>query len=169
MPKFMPIYGPVVADTFYVNDTLAARDVAITLPEIAPVTASVQAMGTMDLPIWQNIENMELAITKIGIDVGMRKMIKPTPLSMEARWVQTVTDANGATRNVGCKAFIKGIPNKIPGIGVALGEASENECTSTVTRYQLVVDGQEMLLIDRLAGIIRIDGTDYASSLNSLL
>ena len=169
MPKFMPIYGPVVADTFYVNGALAGRDVGITLPEVTPATASVQAMGTLDLPIWQNIENMELAITKIGVDMGLRKMIKPEPLTMEARWVQTVTDANGMTKNVGCKAFAKGIPNKIPGIGVALGEASESECTSTVTRYQLIVDGQEVFLIDRLAGIIRIDGVDYAGGLNSLL
>lgn len=169
MAKFMPVYGPVVADTFYVNNAMAARDVAITLPEITPTTASVQAMGTLDLPIWQNIENMELAVTKIGVDTGMSQMIKPEPLNMEARWVQTVTDANGSTKNVGCKAFVKGIPNKIPGVGVSIGETSENECTFAVTRYQLIVDGAEMFLVDRLAGIIKINGVDYAASLNNLL
>ena len=34
-------------------------------------------MGTMSLPIWQLIENMELAITKIGVDKGLRSMITP--------------------------------------------------------------------------------------------
>jgi P2 family phage contractile tail tube protein len=169
MPNFMPIYGPVVADTFYVDNALAARDVGFTLPEIVPATASVQAMGTFDIPVWQLLENMELTVTKIGIDLGMRKMFKPTPQNLEARWAQTVTDADGATKNVGCKAFVKGTPNKIPGIGIAMGEASENECTYTVTRYQLIVDGQEIFLIDRLAGIVRINGTDYAASLNNLL
>lgn len=169
MPKFMPVYGPVVADTFYVNNVMAARDVSISLPEITPVTASVQAMGTLDLPIWQNIENMEMAITKVGIDAGMRQMIKPVPLNMEARWVQTVTDATGNTRNAGCKAFVKGIPNKIPGLGVNIGETSESECTFAVTRYQLFVDGSEMFLVDRLAGIIRINGVDYAKNLYNLL
>lgn len=167
--KFMPIYGPVVADTFYAGNQLAARDVSMALPEVTPITASVQAMGTLDLPIWQSIENMEFGITKVGIDMGLGRMLKPGPLSMEGRWVQTVTDANGNTRNVGCKAFVKGIANKIPGLGVAVGEASEGECTYAVTRYQLFVDGKEMFLIDRLAGIVRIDGTDYAGNLNSLL
>ena len=83
--------------------------------------------------------------------------------------MQTVTDANGATKNVGCKAFMRGIPNKIPGIAVTVGEASENECTFALTRYQLIVDGVEMFLIDRLAGILRIAGKDYASDMANML
>jgi phage tail tube protein FII len=69
---------------------------------------------------------------------------------------------------VGCKAFIKGIPNKIPGIGITTGEASENECTIATTRYNLFVDGVEMFLIDRLAGIVRIAGKNFAD-IDSLL
>lgn len=166
--KFMNINGPITADTIYVNNKLAARDVAITLPEVTAIAVDVQAMGTMSLPIWSMLDNMELAITKIGIDMGLRDMVTPDSQNYEARFVQTVTDANGNTTNVGCKAFIKGIANKIPGIAVTMGEASENEATVTVTRYQLMVDGQEMFLIDRLAGICRIGGKDYAN-VNNLL
>ena len=166
--KFMNICGPITADTVYVNNKLAARDVAITLPEVTATAVDVQAMGTMSLPIWSMLDNMELAMTKIGIDMGLRDMITPDSQNYEARFVQTVTDANGNTKNVGCKAFIKGIANKIPGIAVTMGEASENETTITVTRYQLMVDGQEMFLIDRLAGICRIGGKDYAN-VNNLL
>ena len=96
-------------------------------------------------------------------------MIRPEPLALETRWVQTVTDAGGATKEVGCKAFMRGIPNKIPSMSITVGEASENEVTMTLTRYQLFVDGQEMFLIDRLAGIVRIASKDYASALNNLL
>lgn len=166
--KFVNICGPVVGTTAYCEGALVARDTAITLPEVTPVTADLQAMGTFSLPIWQLIENMETAITKIGADMGLRALIKPDMKPLEFRWVQTVTDANGTTKNVGCKAFIKGIPNKIPGIGVTVGEASENECTIATTRYNLFVDGQEMFLIDRLAGIVRIAGTNYGD-MNSML
>lgn len=166
--KFVNICGPVVGTTAYCEGALVARDTAITLPEVTPVTADLQAMGTYSLPIWQLIENMETAITKIGADMGLRALIKPDMKPLEFRWVQTVTDANGTTKNVGCKAFIKGIPNKIPGIGVTVGEASENECTIATTRYNLFVDGQEMFLIDRLAGIVRIAGTNYGD-MNSML
>lgn len=168
MSKFVNICGPVVGTTAYSGGKLVARDTAITLPEITPVTADLAAMGTFSLPIWQLIENMETAITKIGVDLGLRELIVPDMKPLEFRWVQTVTDANGVTKNVGCKAFIKGIPNKIPGIGITVGEASESECTIATTRYNLFVDGQEMFLVDRLAGIVRIAGKNYAD-LNSLL
>ena len=79
---FVDICGAIVADTTYVNNVLAAKDVEATLPEVAPVAAEVQAMGTMSLPIWQLIENMELAITKIGVDKGLRSMITPETQSL---------------------------------------------------------------------------------------
>lgn len=159
---FVPINGPVVADTAYSDGELVARDVGITLPEVAAQTADLMAMGTMSMPIWQLIENMETAITKIGVDKGLSKLIKPDMKPLEFRWPQTVTDADGITKTVSCKAFIRGIPNKIPAIGIAVGEAGENEVTIMTTRYSLFVDGKEMFLIDRLAGIVRIDGKDYA-------
>ena len=168
MSTFMNICGPVLGVTVYAENKLVARDSAITLPEITPMTTDLQAMGTFTLPIWQLIENMETTITKIGVDMGLRDIIKPDMKPLEFRWAQTVTDANGTTKNVGCKAFIKGIPNKIPGIGVTVGEASENECTIATTRYNLFVDGQEVFLIDRLAGIVRIDGKNY-SDFSSML
>lgn len=169
MAAFVNISGPIVANTAYVGNNLVARDVSATLPEITPTTVDVQAMGTWSLPIWQLVEDMQFSITKIGIDMGLRSMLKPEPLAMELRFVQTVTDANGATKNVGAKAFLKGIPASIPGIGVEIGSASENECSYSITRYQLVVDGVEMLMIDRLAGILRIGGTDYARGITNLL
>lgn len=166
---FVPINGPVIANTVYIDSKLVARDVTATLPEITPVTADLQAMGTMSFPIWQLLENMEAAITKIGVDLGLRTMIKPDMKPLELRWVQTVVDANGISKEVGCKAFLRGIPTKIPGVSVAVGDPSENECTFTVTRYNLFVGGQEFCLIDRLAGIVRIDGKDYASNIESML
>lgn len=166
--SFVNICGPVVADTIYSDGKLVARDVSVTLPEITPMTADLQAMGTFSIPIWQLIEHMETSVTKIGIDEGFRSMIKPDMKPFECRWVQTVTDANGHTKNVGCKAFIKGVPSKIPGIGLGVGEASESEITIATVRYSLFVDGKEMFLVDRLAGIVRIDGKDYAD-LSSML
>ena len=168
MSKFVNISGPVVGTTAYSEGKLVARDTAITLPEVTPVTADLAAMGTFSMPIWQLIENMETAITKIGTDLGLREIIKPDMKPLEFRWAQTVTDANGVTKDVGCKAFIKGIPNKIPGIGVTVGETSENECTIATTRYNLFVDGVEMFLVDRMAGIVRIAGKNYAN-IDSLL
>ena len=168
MSKFVNVCGPVVADTVYSENQLVARDVAVTLPEVTPITADLSIMGTFSMPVWQLIEHMEAAITKIGVDKGLRALITPKLKPLEFRWVQTVTDASGATRNVGCKAFLQGIPMKLPEVGVEIGSASEHEATIGLLRYQLYVDNEEMWLIDRTAGIVRIAGVNY-SDLDSLL
>lgn len=168
MGLFVPICGPIVANTAYSEGELVARDVNINLPEVSPKTADLSAMGTFSMPIWQLIEHMEAAITKIGLDKGLRNMITPDMKPLELRWVQTVTDANGKTRDVGCKAFLRGIPANLPSIGQEVGSVSEHEIKIALTRYNLFVDGYEMWLIDRLAGIVRINGKTY-TNLDSLL
>ena len=95
---FIDVRGPVMANTAYVNNQLVAHDVAFTLPEITPMTADVQAMGSMSLPIWGLFEDMESTITKIGVDLGLAKLITPQPMTIEYRWVQSVTSADGSTR-----------------------------------------------------------------------
>ena len=159
--KFVNISGPVVANSVYSDNVLVARDVSVTLPAVTPMTADLQAMGTFTMPIWQLIESMELAITKIGIDLGLRSMMTPDMKPLEVRWVQTVTDASGTTKNVGCKAFLRGIPTKLPEVALEVGSASEHEVTISLLRYNLFVDGVEMFLIDRIAGKVKIAGKDY--------
>lgn len=162
MSKFVNICGPVVADTVYSDGALVARDTGFTLPAVTPMTADLSAMGTMSLPIWQLIEDMEASITKIGIDLGLRNLVTPDMKPLEIRFVQTVTDANGNTKNIGCKAFLKGMPKSLPEVGGEVGSTIEGSVAIGLTRYQLFVDGAEMWLIDRLAGIVRINGKNYA-------
>lgn len=167
--KFLNINGPIAADTVYSNNVLVAKDVEFTLPEVSPTMADVEAMGTMSIPLWSRLDNMEMSITKIGLDKGLSNLLQPELKPLEFRFPQEVMDANGETKVVSCKAFIKGMNTTVPGIGITPGEASSNELTYAVTRYQLFVDGEEILLIDRLAGIVRIAGKDYTSGLQSML
>ena len=167
--KFVNICGPIVANSVYADNTLVARDVAANLPEVVPTTVDVNAMGTWSLPNWLLLEDMQASITKIGYDQGLGALLRPGPIALEMRMVQSVTDANGNTKNVSVKAFMKGICAGVPGFDASVGSASENETNLSITRYQLVVDGTEILLVDRLALILRIMGTDYAKDLMSML
>lgn len=165
---FVPICGPVVADTAYADGVLVARDVSLNLPEVVPATADLPAMGTLSIPIWQLIEHMEATVNKIGLDKGLRSLLKPNMKQIEFRWVQTVTDANGNTKNVGCKAFLKGISANLPAVDLEVGSVTEHGARIALARYNLFVDGEEMWLIDRFAGKVRIDGKEYAD-LSSML
>ena len=73
---WLDLKGPILADTVYIGGTLVAKDVTIALPAVTPVTADFKAMGTYTAPILGQIEAMEASITKIGIDLGLRNMMK---------------------------------------------------------------------------------------------
>lgn len=165
----MDRHSAVTADVLLINKAKAAEDVSFELPGVALQTADVQAMGTLSLPLLGLLDDMTLKITKIGIDRGFAEMAKLEKMEMEFRWIQDKINEGGAVAHQGCKAFLNVIPQEIPGVSVELGSASELELTYTVTRYQLFVNGVEILLIDRLNQILRINGKDYMSDIKKLL
>ena len=161
--------GAIVADTVYTDGKLVAKDVGFTLPAVALQTGDVQAMGTMSVPLVGLLDDMELAITKIGIDLGLSKLSRLEKQNIEFRWVQNVVKSDGSSSVEGCKAFVRCMPKSIPGIGVEIGSASENELTYGVSRLQIYCAGTEYLLVDRLSQKLRIDGKDYMDGITKLL
>lgn len=166
---WLDLKGPILADTVYVDGVLAAKDVTIALPPVNLVTADFKAMGTYTAPLLGQIEAMEASITKIGIDLGLRSLVKLTSKTIEIRWAQDVKLSDGSTKTEGCKAFLRCVSKGIPGLNVDPGNASENEITLAVSRYQLFVAGDEYWLIDQLNTIMRVGGVDYAKDIRSVL
>ena len=120
---WLDLKGPILADTVYIGGTLVAKDVTISLPAVTPVTADFKAMGTYTAPILGQIEAMEASITKIGIDLGLRNMMKLESKTIEIRWAQDVKQADGSTKTEGCKAFLRCVSKGIPGLnGRARGD-----------------------------------------------
>lgn len=165
------IRGAVNGTTVYIDGNLVARNTTITLPEITHVTATVNAaLGEHEVPLFGLVEAMEATIKKIGVDLGLTKGLAMEAKTYEFRWAQQVTPVGGSDKVEGCKAFIRGIPKiAAPSIELSAGESVEVDIPLSVTRYQLYLGGNELLLVDKLAGICRINGTDYADSVNSLL
>lgn len=168
MGKFVKITGPIEASTIYSgsgqNKTLVACDANVTLPEVAPVTADVNGiMGTGSIPLAGVIEDMEMTITKVGVDRNLALLTKPGMHEVEVRWVQDEIDANGNTSKVGCKAFMNVLAKTLmPGASLEVGASSENDTTFEVTRYRLLINNEEVFLIDRFSKILKVLGVDYA-------
>lgn len=160
--------GPVLASKVLCDKDVVAENVKITLPEVTFQTVEFQAMGTMELPI-PLTDALEAGVTHIGFDKGYYKMLGLKSQTFEYRFVQNVTKPSGEQKPQGCKAFIKGVAKNIPGGDLEIGSSFEGAITIAVTRYQLYVDGKEVILIDKLKGICKINGKDYAKEINSLL
>ena len=159
----------VLADTCYCDNILAAQDVAVALPAVTFLTTEINAMGTMDVVLAGLIEAMEATITKIGIDTGLGRMLTPKKHNFEFRWAQNVLKSDGTTKPEGCKAFITGVPKGVPATSLEIGSNIESEIAIGCTRYQLFCGGKEILCIDRISQICKINGIDYYQSIKTLL
>lgn len=169
MAGWKDLPGGVVASTVYSDGALISRNATVTLPEVSNVTAEIRAGGTVEVPITGQVEAMEMTVTQNAADEGLGDLASPGSHSVEVRWVQDELSNDGTLRTVGYKAFVRAYSKTIPGVSVEVGSLSENECTLGVTRYQLFRDGAEILCIDQLNGIYKVNGTDYAASVWSLL
>lgn len=170
MSSYVEITGAINGTTAYVNGQCMGRDVTVSLPEVALFLAEIQAMGTTEIPLLGLLEAMEASIKKIGVDNGLTKACTPESKIYEFRWVQTVTDASGSFKQVGCKAILRAMSKVImPGVDIEPGSTVEAEIPLATTRYVLYVNGTEQLCVDKLAQVLRIDGKDYLSDINSLL
>ena len=167
--KWLDLKGPTVADTVYADNVLVAKDVTFTLPGLEFMTADVMAMGNMTVPLIGLLENMELTITKIGLDMGLSRLSKLEKQNLEFRWVQNVVNADGSQSSEGCKAFVRTLPGALPEISVEVGSSVEGEITYNVTRQQIYMNGTEYMCVDRLSHTLRVEGKDYMSPINNLL
>lgn len=166
---FLPIKGAVLANTCYKDGVLVAKDVTLTLPTVTYKTAEHNALGTVELPMLGQIEAMEAAVTKKGYDDGLAALAMPEAMNLEFRFVQDVIGSDNVAKPEGCKVFMRAVPKMLPGSDLEPSAVGDTQITFAVTRYQMFVGGIEVCLIDQLNGIQRINGVDYAKSINSLL
>lgn len=166
---FLPIKGAVLANTVYRDGELVAKDVTLTLPSVNYLTAEHNAMGKIELPMLGQIEAMEASVTKKGYDKGLAELAAPEAMNLEFRFVQDVIGSDNVSKPEGCKAFMRATPKTLPGSDLEPGAVGETQITFAVTRYQLIVGGDEVCLIDQLTGQQKVNGKDYAKNINSLL
>lgn len=169
MLQFLNIKGAILGSSVYKDGVLVARDITITLPDVSFATAEHKAMGTLELPMLGQLETMEASVTKTGYDSGLAQLAQPEAQNLEFRFVQDVIGSDNVSKPEGCKAFMRCVPKILPGGDLEPGSKTEQQITFAVSRYQLIVGGLEICLIDQLKGILKINGKDYANSVYSLL
>lgn len=160
--------GAVLANTVYNGTDLVAEDVALTLPEVEFITSELKAQGTINLPT-PLTNALEASVTKVGIDKGFFSLLGLESKQLEYRFVNESISTDGTVNVQGGKAFLTAVPTNIPGGGIEPGSNYEGEIKFAVTRYQLFIDGEEKILIDKLQNICKIGKTDYAKAVRSLL
>lgn len=157
----------VLATKLLVNNVEVGRDIPVTLPSVTFQTVDMVAMGTQSFPIPFLLDAMEASVTAQGVNENTGRLAEGG--NFEVRFAQMALNRFGGKRLYGCKAFFTGETMAIPGFENTVGEATDNEFTYSIIKYRLLVDGKEMLNIDRVNNIIVLNDRDYSKEIEQFL
>lgn len=143
-------------------------DAEVTLPQIAHPTASIQAMGDMDIPDQTRVNAMSASIS-CEPSVIQSKLLGYGVQDYVVKWAQELVRPNGLVDIVPFAAFISGIPSEDVGSTVNVGNDTKGTINIAVTKYRLVQDGKELRYVDKIKGICKIAGVDYRAKINQVL
>lgn len=124
-------------------------------------------IGTVNIPDMFNIGELELSIT--GKSYSSMKPLFNKSVSLRLNWAEEVAGANGDSSFDSYTVIAKGRPKKIPGGEITKGEQKELESTLSCTYYKLIQNGATIFEINKLTGVLVINGVNLAKELNKAL
>ena len=166
--------GAVKADAVYVRRNgvtdpfPAACNCDVTLPEISHPTYTTQSTGDMEIPDQTRVNPMT---TTISAPPGGER-IKLAGEGLQEyiiRFALEAETANGMFEMRPFTAYISGIIAQRSGQSLTVGDVPSSDVTINTFKYRLLEGDKELYNIDKLAGIVRIDGIDYRAALNSMV
>lgn len=165
------IWGAAGAIKFLANGHEIPNVTSITIPDLEMATAEIKGagiMGTWALPIPGQISAMTCSVTVRAAGADKRYLMTDT-VNIEIRIASTCRASDGSIYTAGTKIFIKGYPTKMTGGKGEVGSARDESFDYATVRYREIVDGEETILIDQIANVLRIGGKDLMRDIRNIL
>lgn len=153
------------------NDLVGVADCE--LPKFEAMTETVKGAGIageIDVPVIGHYSSTETklnfrTITKHAIMASMTKNQK-----FELRGAQQTYDAvSGEVKIVPVKCIIQGLPKSTEQGKFETGAGTDTSVTIETTYVKLIVDGEELVEIDKFNYIAKIGNTDFLADVRNAL
>lgn len=170
MPKM--ISGSVIAHKLLSGGAEVADEVSCQLPSIEKPTQEIKGagiLGPIDMPITGQVNSMVFSISARSINSGAAELAKPGVQQLELRFIRDVMLGDGNMIQEGTKIFISGVNKKYDPGKVEDSTTMDGSIEFEVLRYRQVIEGKEVLLIDKLNSIYKINGIDYMEKIRAAL
>ena len=147
--------------------------VDVTVPDIEPLNASLKGagiLGEITVPIIGHIGPLAMTINfrTISQDVNLFNM--PIPHVVDLRGAMQVQDtASGVRKIMPVRISGQGSTKKTSFGKFAVGEGNDSSVELELTRFNLMIDGVENILIDKLNNIYVVNGVDCLEGMNKAL
>ena len=146
---------------------------SVTLPEINMKTSTLSGVGVngeLDSPTIGQFESMEQEIQFNTLYSSAMDMLSPlSTVNLTLRAAQQVYDKTGGYNFKGLRVVEIGRVKSFNPGKVEKGEAMEATITLELTYIMIEVDGVQLLEVDKLNGIYKVNGNDMLAGVNSLV
>lgn len=157
----------VIADNVEISDNAACQ-----LPSIDVQTSEVKGagiLGSIDMPVTGQIGGLTLGIDFRSANKNIAGLAKPGHQNIELRLVKDIVTSTGSVVPEGTKIFATGVVKKLDLGKVENNTTADGSVEFELLRYRQVINGQEVLLIDKQNYIYKVNGVDYMQKVRSLL
>lgn len=152
------------------DESPAAIDVSLTLPELTFETAEVPYMGSMTVVDQTRISNIEISITGEVANLKTQRLIQPGLNEWKCVWVESCVNPQGIIDVVGYTVNAKGYCSSIPEGSKEVG----SQANADYKMHCLALRKSDSLNnvyydVDRSQGRIIVNGNDLRAKVNDLL
>jgi len=145
----------------------------LALPTVEKLTDTISGsgiMGEIDLPSFGQVGSMTFTINNRADNAHYAMLSRPGEIKFEVVWVTDVFDTAG--NRIGLqqnKLFMSGVSKSYNMGAVNVNAAADGSSEFEIFSLRKVVDGKEVLLIDKFNYKYVVNGVDYYAGLRTAL
>lgn len=155
------------ANLYLDGNSLLGKAEEVSLPEVKFKMSEHNGLGMIgDVELPSGIEKMEAKVkwNSFYEDVLLKVSNPFKPLSFQVRASRETYGSAGRSAEEPIVAYITGQPKSFPAGNFKKHDNVEAESTFTVTYYKLVVNSVEIVEIDVMSNIFKINGVDQLAT-----
>ncbi len=171
MNKGKTIWGAIGAMKVVANGSEEKNVTSVTLPDVEIPTQEIKGagiFGSFNMPMPGQINAMSASITVRAAGAEKKNFIG-SDVNLEIRFATNCRASDGSLYVAGTKIFMRCSFTKIVGGKGEVGGTRDEGFEYSVMRYREIVDGEETILVDQIAGVFKKGGVDLLADVRSIL
>jgi uncharacterized protein len=143
------------------------------LPSIEKLTDTIKGsgiMGEIDMPTFGQIGSMTFTVNNRADNAQYASLSRPGEIKFEVIWVTDTFDSNNVKIGLQqSKVFMTGVSKKYDMGKIDVNSAVDGSSEFEIFYLRKIVDGKEVLLLDKFNYKYVVNGVDYYNKLRTAL
>ncbi len=155
------------ANVYFDGVSYMGRAEEVTLPDVQPKMVDHKGLGMVgELELPAGLQKMSMKIKWNGIypDVMKKTHDCYTAIRLMLRTSVDTFEGGSRTGQAPCVIYVTVIPKKAGGLGFKPQENVDREDEFNVTAYKMEIDDEEIIDIDIMANVWRVNGVDQLAT-----